>query len=148
MGGSTHYSTQMPYGQNVKPIVEGKQPEDEGHTQSNKAPKHSCSQKNGTKTTNQTQKAQKEAKPSTTQDWCDYQGATSARTGLARGINWQHAPAGANIREKTMPVEFTNAKNEKEKSRSRSGMVKLNKSLTLEKSKPQELIKQAKTKMN
>ena len=52
------------------------------------------------------------------------------------------------VREKTMPVEFTNAKDEKEKSGSRSGMVKLNKGLTLEKSEPKELIKQAKTKIN
>ena len=90
----------------------------------------------------------KEANPSTLQDWCDCQAEISARTGLAQVINWQHAPAGVTVREKTTPVEFTNGKYEKEQSRSRSGMVRLNKSLTLKKSEPQALIKQAETKIN
>ena len=107
--------------------------EDEGHTQSKKAPEHLGSQKNDTKTTDQAKKAQKESNPSTLQDWRDFQAATSAKIGLAWG---KHALAGMNIRKKTAPVEFTNAKDEKEQSGSRSGMVKLNKSLTLEKSKP------------
>ena len=51
-------------------------------------------------------------------------------------INWKHALVGMTVRETNMPVEFTNGKDEKEQSRSRSGMVRLNKSLTLKKSEP------------
>ena len=68
-------------------MVEGKKPEDRGHTQSKKTSRHSSSQKNDTKTKNQAQKAQKQANLGTTQSWCDCLAATSARTGLARGPN-------------------------------------------------------------
>ena len=43
----------------------GKQPKDEGQSQSNKAPEHSGSRRNETKITVQAQKAQNRANPTT-----------------------------------------------------------------------------------
>ena len=49
----------------------GKQPKDEGHSESNKAPKHSNKQKNKAKVTHQSRKAQNTENPNTSQDWRD-----------------------------------------------------------------------------
>ena len=65
----------------------GKQPKDEGHNQSNNAPKHSSSRKNKTKHTDQAQEAQNRENPSTSQDWRDYEAETSAINKLARVIH-------------------------------------------------------------
>ena len=88
----------------------GKQPKDEGHSQSNKALEHSSSQKNETKITDQAQKAQNQANPSTFQRWRDCKAETSARMGLARIIHWQHAPVGMIVTLKSAPAEFTKEK--------------------------------------
>ena len=65
----------------------GKQPKDEGHSQSNKAPEHSRSHKNDTKHTDQAHKAQNRVNPSTLQDWHDCKAETSARIELVRVIH-------------------------------------------------------------
>ena len=65
----------------------GKQPKDEGHSQSNKAPEHSSSRKNKTKHTDQAQEAQNRANPSTSQDWHDCEAETSARNELVRVVH-------------------------------------------------------------
>ena len=85
----------------------GKQPKDEGHSQSNNAPEHSGSRKNETKHTDQAQKAQNRANSGTLQNWHNCQTESSTRTGLARLIHWQHARMGATIRLISVPVEFT-----------------------------------------
>ena len=65
----------------------GKQPKDEGNSQSIKAPKHSSSRKNETKIRDQAQKAQNQANPSSPQHWRDCQVETSAILELARVIH-------------------------------------------------------------
>ena len=75
-----------------------KQPKDEGHSQSNKAPEHSSSWKNKTKHIDQAQKGQKGANPSTSQDWHDCEAETSAIKELARVIHKQPAPMGATVK--------------------------------------------------
>ena len=65
----------------------GKQPKEEGHGHSNKAPEHSSSLKNKTKHPNQSQKAQNTVNPNTLQDWRDYKAETSAIIELARVIH-------------------------------------------------------------
>ena len=76
----------------------GKQPKDEGHSQSNKAPEHSNSWKNKPKHTGQAQEGQNRANPSTSEDWRDCETETSARKELARVIHKQPAPMGATVR--------------------------------------------------
>ena len=65
----------------------GKQPKDEGHSQSNKAPEHSSSRKNKTKHTDQAQEGQNGENPSTSQDLRDCEAETSTRKELARVIH-------------------------------------------------------------
>ena len=78
-------------------MEDGKQPKDEGHSQSNKAPEHSSSWKNKPKDTDQAQEGQNRANPSTSKDWHDYEAETSARKELAQVIHKQPAPMGANV---------------------------------------------------
>ena len=88
----------------------GKQPKEEGHSESNKALEHSSSRKKKTKHPDQSQKAQNTVNPSTLQDWRDCKDETSARMELARVIHWQHAPVGAIVTLKSAPAEFTKEK--------------------------------------
>ena len=102
----------------------GKQPKEECHIQSNKAPEHSSSRKNKTKHPDQSQKAQNAVNPSTLQDWHDCKAETSARMELARVIHWQHALVGATVTLKSAPTEFIKEK-KKSNPRNRPVMVKL-----------------------
>ena len=85
----------------------GKQPKDEGHSQSNKAPEHSSKRKNKAKITNQCQKAQNPENPNASQDWRDCEAEISARMELARVIHKKPAPMGATVKLKSAPVELT-----------------------------------------
>ena len=130
----------------MKSIEEGKQPKDEGHSQSNKAPEHSGSRKNETKITNQAQKAQNRANSKTLQEWRDCKAATGARKKLARAKQKQHAPIGPTVGLKSAPVEFLSQKQKKNYSRIRSMYTKqTKKQKNGKRTQPRRLTKQGKS---
>ena len=88
----------------------GKQPKDEGNSQSIQAPKHSNSGKIMTKHIDQAHEAQNWENPSSSEDWHDCEVETSARDELARVIHKQHAPMGMTVKMKSTPVDFPSQK--------------------------------------